>query len=76
MAKVSWICVSEHVGEQLMLPGPTITLNDQMWAYCRLGGAGEHAWRRADELTSVEHERFAPSDQYEIGRESFARGAR
>ena len=75
MAKVSWVCVSEHVGEQLMLPGPTITLNDRMWAYCRLGGTGEHAWRAPDELTSEEHERCAPPEQYETGQESFARGA-
>jgi len=59
-----------------MLPGPTITLNDQKWAYCRLGGAGEHAWRMPDELTAAERERCAPPEQYEIGQESFARGAR
>ena len=76
MAKVSWVCVSEHAGEQLMLPGPTLTLNERMWAYCRLGGAGAHAWRPADELTSADSERYAPPEQYEIGRESFAPGAR
>jgi hypothetical protein len=62
--EIKWICLSEHVGEQLALPGPTVTMTERQWSYCRAGGTGAHSWRAADSLSDEELERFGPPADY------------
>jgi hypothetical protein len=60
-AEVDWICVADHSGEQLpLLSGATVTMNDNKWAYCRVGATSGHTWRSPDSLTAEELERCGP----------------
>ncbi len=45
MTKIEYVCGLKHAGEDVN-PGPTVTLNQACWAYCRAGGLRAHEWRR------------------------------
>ena len=73
-ARIGWVCVAEHAGEQLMLlPGTTVTIEQQRWAYCRTGATDRHQWRAVEALTPDELAQFGPSAEYALGEEPIAR---
>ena len=51
MARIDFVCTSAHLGEGINRDGPTITLNEQRWAYCSRGGVLGHTWERIAPLT-------------------------
>ncbi len=42
---MAYICVATHESEVAGREGPTITLVERAWAYCRRGGFADHHWQ-------------------------------
>jgi hypothetical protein len=45
-ALIEFVCSATHAGEDANTEGPTITLHEDRWAYCRGGGRTRHTWTR------------------------------
>jgi hypothetical protein len=54
MASIEFVCGSGHPGENINRDGPTITLHEGRWAYCRRGGVDGHSWEQVTPTTIAE----------------------
>ena len=71
MANIDFRCRADHTPDPTHKGGPTITLNEGLWAYCARGADENHEWERvptttlADLQMASHHMNVTPEQQPE-----------